>query len=98
MDAMEKATNPEFKIANGNSPNFSEIFIGHTPTTRWNTDRPIRLYNITNLDTGASHAGCLTIMDVDSRDYWQSDNMENLYPRKKEKTKKTVSANKLKAP
>ncbi|MGJ1518509.1 metallophosphoesterase [Sphingobacterium siyangense] len=98
MDAMERAKNPALNLANGNNPNFSEIFIGHTPTTRWNMDRPIRLYNITNLDTGASHAGRLTIMDVDSRHYWQSDNIENLYPKKKEKTKNTAYAKKLKAP
>lgn len=52
---------------------FKEIYIGHTPTTGWETDKPMNAFNIYNLDTGAGNGGRLTIMDVDTKVYWQSD-------------------------
>ncbi len=33
-----------------------------------------------NLDTGAGFTGPLTLMDVDSKVYWQSDEVHTLYP------------------
>ncbi|WP_240199569.1 metallophosphoesterase [Sphingobacterium siyangense] len=90
MDAMETAQDLRNQHGYISTQIFSEIYIGHTPTTRWNTDQPMSFYNITNLDTGASHSGRLTIMDVDSKDYWQSDIVENLYHKKKEKIKNTA--------
>lgn len=32
---------------------FREIYIGHSPTLNWETDQPMKILNITNLDTGA---------------------------------------------
>ncbi|WP_433863853.1 metallophosphoesterase [Sphingobacterium thalpophilum] len=58
---------------------FKEIFIGHTSTTNWETDKPMTALNITNLDTGAGHTGKLTIMDVNSKQYWQSEPVVRLY-------------------
>jgi serine/threonine protein phosphatase 1 len=58
---------------------FREIYIGHTPTTKWGTDKPLRALNILNLDTGAGHSGRLTIMDIDTKKYWQSDPLLELY-------------------
>ncbi|RWU08192.1 metallophosphoesterase [Pedobacter chitinilyticus] len=58
---------------------FAEIFIGHTPTQNWNTDQPMKAFNIFNLDTGTSHEGRLTIMDIDTKEYWQSDLVTELY-------------------
>ena len=55
------------------------IFIGHTSTTNWKTDRPMRAANAWNLDTGAGNIGRLTIMDVETKEYWQSDLMRDLY-------------------
>ncbi|OJV50953.1 MAG: phosphoesterase [Bacteroidetes bacterium 43-16] len=52
---------------------FKEIYIGHTPTTAWETDKPMNAFNIYNLDTGAGNGGRLTIMDIDTKEYWQSD-------------------------
>ena len=59
--------------------NFSTIFLGHTSTIRWGTSKPIKAANIWNLDTGAGFKGKLTIMDVDTEEYWQSDNVYSLY-------------------
>jgi serine/threonine protein phosphatase 1 len=32
------------------------------------------------MDTGAGWAGKLTIMDVQTKEYWQSDPVQSLYP------------------
>lgn len=58
---------------------FSEIYIGHTPTTKLNSTKPITAFNITNLDTGASKNGMLTIMDITTKQFWQSDLLVDLY-------------------
>jgi len=58
---------------------FREIYIGHTPTTNWETDKPMSALNILNLDTGAGHSGRLTIMDVSTKKFWQSDPLPELY-------------------
>lgn len=58
---------------------FREIFIGHSPTTHWGTDKPLTAFIITNLDTGAGHSGRLTIMDVNTKEFWQSDPVLELY-------------------
>ncbi len=58
---------------------FNEIFIGHTSTINWKTDRPMKAANIYNLDTGGGYSGRLTIMDVGSKQFWQSDPVAQLY-------------------
>ena len=62
---------------------FHEIYIGHTPTMNWKTDRPMRAVNVLNIDTGARQGGRLTIMDIRTKEYWQSDLVEVLYSTKK---------------
>ena len=61
-------------------PDFWEVYLGHTPTTNWGTDQPLKAFNIWNIDTGAARSGRLTIMGVDTKDYWQSDWLQALYP------------------
>lgn len=58
---------------------FREVFIGHTNTQNWGTDQPMNAANIYNVDTGAGHGGRLTIMEVSSKKYWQSDPVSELY-------------------
>lgn len=41
---------------------------------------PMNRRNIWNLDTGCGWAGKLTIMDIDTKEYWQSDLIKTLYP------------------
>ena len=60
---------------------FNNIFIGHTSTMNWKTDKPMKAANIYNLDTGAGYAGRLTIMDIESKKFWQSDPVRELYCR-----------------
>jgi serine/threonine protein phosphatase 1 len=60
-----------------------EIFIGHTSTLLWKKTEPIHAANIWNLDTGAGSHGKLTIMDVETKQYYQSDLASLLYPNEK---------------
>ena len=41
---------------------------------------PMNRCNIWNLDTGGGYEGRLTIMDIDTKEFWQSDDMRTLYP------------------
>ncbi|TDQ30171.1 serine/threonine protein phosphatase 1 [Tenacibaculum caenipelagi] len=62
---------------------YSEIYIGHTPTIRYNSSTPINALNLWNIDTGAAFTGYLTIMDIDSKKFWQSDQVKTLYANEK---------------
>ncbi len=61
---------------------YKNIYIGHTPTIALDREQtePLRMGNITLLDTGAAFTGCLSVMDVDSKEVWQSDKVMTLYP------------------
>jgi serine/threonine protein phosphatase 1 len=59
---------------------YSEIFIGHTPISKTEKVAPLCKNSVWNLDTGAAFSGVLTIMDCDSKVYWQSDILPALYP------------------
>ncbi|MEM7161797.1 MAG: metallophosphoesterase [Bacteroidota bacterium] len=62
---------------------FHEIYIGHTPTIEWGIDYPWKRVNVWNLDTGAAFTGKLSIMDIDTKEYWQSDPLIDLYPKER---------------
>lgn len=51
------------------------VFIGHT----WGLEHPLKRKNIWNLDSGAGFEGKLTIMNVATEEYWQSDLSQELY-------------------
>ncbi|WGK65924.1 metallophosphoesterase [Croceiramulus getboli] len=59
---------------------FQEIFIGHTPVGRIGRSTPTQMANVWNIDTGAAFKGSVSILDVDSKNYWQSDPVWKLYP------------------
>ncbi len=74
---------------------YKEIFVGHTPTQNFAgiktldyfmsgrtgdpRDKPLFFCNVIMMDTGAGWSGKLTIMDVHSHEYWQSDPTPVLY-------------------
>ena len=62
---------------------YNEIFIGHTPVTKIDETIPVNKACVWNVDTGAAFKGKLTIMDVDSKEFWQSDSLPDLYPNEK---------------
>lgn len=59
---------------------FNEVFIGHTSHKN---PHPLHLGNLWNMDTGAGWDGRLSIMDVDTKEYWTSDLSKDLYPDEK---------------
>ena len=58
--------------------NFKKIFIGHTPTLYFNSFHPINKGGVMNVDTGSGKGGVLTIMNIDTEEYWQSEFPEKL--------------------
>lgn len=59
---------------------YKEIFIGHTPVTRLNESTPQNRANVWNVDTGAAFKGKLSMLDIDTKEFWQSDPLPSLYP------------------
>ncbi|MDP2686816.1 MAG: metallophosphoesterase family protein [Aequorivita sp.] len=59
---------------------FKEIYIGHTPVTRVGFDKPANFANVWNVDTGAAFKGKISMMDVDTKEIWQSEAVHLLYP------------------
>ena len=55
---------------------FKEIYIGHTAMN----GEPKQFSNLWNMDTGAGWNGQLTIMDIDTKEFWQSDFTTVLHP------------------
>jgi len=62
---------------------YHEIYIGHTPVTKIGETIPTQRANVWNIDTGAGFAGKISIVDIDTKDFWQSDDLPLLYPGEK---------------
>jgi serine/threonine protein phosphatase 1 len=58
---------------------YKEIYIGHTPTTNYNVGTPMQGCNVWNVDTGAAFKGKLSIMNVETKEYFQSTPVWELY-------------------
>ncbi len=52
---------------------YEEVYVGHTPTINYDFTVPVFIKGVWMMDTGAGWWGKLTIMDVDTKEYWQSD-------------------------
>ncbi|HLS31625.1 MAG TPA: metallophosphoesterase [Flavobacteriaceae bacterium] len=59
---------------------FEEIFIGHTPVTRIGVTQPYKALNVWNVDTGAAFKGRISMMEIDTKEVFQSDPVYTLYP------------------
>jgi len=63
---------------------YNEVYLGHTSTSRARPDlKPIILEGFYLIDQGGGWEGKLTLMDIDTKDYWQSDLVKDLYPEEK---------------
>ena len=60
--------NPDHKFGN-----YNEIYIGHTPTINSGKKEPQKYCNVWAMDTGAGWGAKLTIMDIDTKQFWQSN-------------------------
>ena len=52
---------------------YNYIFVGHTSTQFYKSEVPLILGNVIMLDTGAGHMGKLSIMNIETLEYWQSE-------------------------
>lgn len=62
---------------------YKEIYIGHTPTTRFGQTTPMQRHQVWNVDTGAAFKGAITILDIDTKEFWQSDPVHTIYHNEK---------------
>ena len=62
------------------SKQYKEIYIGHTSTAIYGYDTPLNKFNIWNMDSGAGGWGKLSIMNIDTKEIFQSDLIGELYP------------------
>lgn len=62
---------------------FKDIYIGHTPTLNYDVTIPMNAINVWNIDTGAAFKGSLSILEIESKEFWQSDPVYILYPNEK---------------
>ncbi|MGM0407459.1 MAG: metallophosphoesterase [Bacteroidota bacterium] len=67
----------EYEQYNQTFPEFSEIFVGHTPTQFIKENIPKKFSNLWMLDTGVYISGKLTIMNIETKEYWQSTSQAN---------------------
>ena len=78
------ALNPQISKEDSKYPRrfklYNEIYIGHTPVTRIGETVPTNRANVWNMDTGAAFNGPLSIMDIETKQYWQSEPLPSLYP------------------
>jgi len=58
---------------------FNEVFVGHTSIYRF-SHFPFKHGNVWFMDTGGGWEGCVSIMDIDTKEFWQSDLCSHLYP------------------
>jgi len=59
--------------------NFKEIFLGHTTTMNWDENSVMHRANVWNMDTGAGFNGRLSIMNIDTKEIFYSDPVQDLY-------------------
>jgi len=62
----------EYEQNNKEFTEFGEIFVGHTPTQLIGENVPKKYSNLWMLDTGVYLSGRLTIMNIETREFWQT--------------------------
>jgi serine/threonine protein phosphatase 1 len=60
---------------------YPAIYLGHTPLPLYSLgDKPLQMGTVWAMDTGAKAGFPLSILEVSTRDFWQSDPVAQLYP------------------
>lgn len=52
---------------------YNKIFIGHNPVLNVGQSTPMMCGNVVNMDTGAGYFGVVSVLDVNTMEFWQSD-------------------------
>ena len=81
--SLDKSISKDSELYPNRLKHYSEIFIGHTPTINFNSFEPMHAANVWNIDTGAAFFGKLSGMNIDTKEYFQSDIVRDLYPNEK---------------
>lgn len=84
---MDKKINLNHALFPKRLKHYKEIYIGHTPTTNFGDTTPMNAINIWNIDTGAAFKGKVTGINIDTKAYFQSDDLPSLYPNEKGRNK-----------
>lgn len=88
---MALALNPNLNVNDKNYPPrlkmYHEIFIGHTTVTKINETTPQQRANIWNIDTGAAFKGPVSVLEIESKTFWQSKPVYLHYPLEKGRNK-----------
>ena len=79
-DLIEFAKGKHYQKPNYKYGGWERIYVGHTTTEYYKSIEPLKFCNVQMLDTGAGWSGKLTIMDIDTNEFWQSDLVKDLYP------------------
>jgi serine/threonine protein phosphatase 1 len=59
---------------------YDEVYLGHTPTINFGQSKPMKTCEVYLMDTGAGwRGGMLSMMDIDNKEYFQSDPVDQLY-------------------
>ena len=81
---LARSLNPNLEKTDAHYPKrlaqYKEVFIGHTPISKTGPAEPRQAANIWNVDTGAAFKGALSMLDVDTKEVWQSEPLHTLYP------------------
>jgi len=81
--ALDKTMKPSDILYPKRLTLYNETYIGHTPVFRIGETVPVQMASVWNLDTGAAFNGPLTIMDVNTKEFWQSEPLPRLYVNEK---------------
>lgn len=65
------------KAENVKLTEYEEVFIGHTPIS---SPHPVKFCEVWMMDTGAGWSGVLSMMNVDTKEFFTSDPVPSLYP------------------
>lgn len=71
-----ESSDPKQRIPGIEIPGYNMVFVGHTSTPTYGSLLPLRFNNLMMLDTGAGWSGKLTLMNVDTHQFYQSKIME----------------------
>jgi serine/threonine protein phosphatase 1 len=85
--ALDKKMKPSDLLYPKRFIQYKEIYIGHTPVSRIEATTPVQMANVWNIDTSAAFKGPLTILDADTKEFWQSEPLPSLYPNEKGRNK-----------
>lgn len=84
---LAKSVTKALKMEDPDFPNrlkiYNEIYIGHTPLSKTEVVLPQLRACVWNMDTGAAFKGALSAMDIDTKEVFQSDAVQELYPKEK---------------